>query len=230
MKYFNYSICLFILSLSLFACKKSNDHPSVTTIATNWGEDLKGTIWAGDFNYTSGAYLGSQPFSMDLKEDGTIMWYDVTSERAGGTWTVKDSTVTFTFPSNTSFHATVAKDKWSHLTMDPSSGFLINSISRSARPDPAMLAGASYSGIIDVYVSKINITSSSSLEFHYGASGFQYASYSISGGGIRFNEPGSPFDSRYYLMVQNNYTVLKGVHCIFGINPRTYSSLTLTKN
>ena len=228
MKYFNYSICLFILSLSLFACKKSNDQPSV--VATNWGEDLKGTIWAGDFNYTSGAYLGSQPFSMELKIDGTIMWYDVTSDRAGGTWKVKDSTITFTFPGGTSFQAIVSKDNWSHFTTDPSSGFLINSISRSARPDPAMLTGASYTGIFEMNVLKLNISTSGVLGFSFGPATPLGASYSISGGGIRFRQPGDPFDSYFYLLVQNNYTTLKGIHCIFDFIPIIYNTLTLAKN
>ena len=227
MKYFNYSICLFILSLSLFACKKSNDQPSV---ATNWSADLKGTIWAGDFNYTTGAYLGLQPFSMELKDDGTIMWYDVTSERAGGIWTVKDSTVTFIFPGGASFHATVAKDKWSHFTMDPSSGFLINAISRSARPDPAILTGTGYSGILTGNSVKFNFTSPGILNYYYNVSGAIYAPYTISGGGIRFTQPADSRDSHFYLLVQNNYTVLTGVYCIFGLTPRYYALLNLTKN
>jgi hypothetical protein len=228
MKYLNYSTCLFILSLSLFACKKSNNQPSV--IATNWGQDLKGTIWAGNFNYTTGTYQGPQPYSMELKDDGTIMWYDVTSERVGGTWTVKDSTVTFTFPSNTSFHATASKDFWSHFTMDPSSGFLINSISRSARPDPAMLAGASYSGIEDGHPLKLSFSSPGALGFYYGFLPGQSAPYTISGGGIRFIQPVDPLDTRFYLLVQNNTMSLNGVYCIFNSDPKFYSSLTMTKN
>ena len=110
--------------------------------------------------------------------------------------------------------------------MDPSSGFLINSISSSARPDPAVLTGASYSGIINASNLKLNFTTSGILRFNSSL----YTQYTVSGGGIRFNEPGDPFDSRYYLLVQNNNTVLKGIHCVLDINPKYYGSLTLTKD
>ena len=97
----------------------------------NWNEALRNTAWTGQFNYTAGAHMGSQPFSITMNEDGTLTWSDSGSTRPGGTWKVNNDRVTITFPNNTTISATVSNNSWSHFVSEPSVGVTVEDLKRN---------------------------------------------------------------------------------------------------
>lgn len=54
-------IGLIFLTLIVLSCKKNDT-------GTNWTEEMKASVWPGDFKYTPGAYTDLQPFSISLNK------------------------------------------------------------------------------------------------------------------------------------------------------------------
>ena len=101
---------LLITVITILSCKKSNDDKPV-----NWAEELKGSVWAGEFKYNTGAYTGLQPVSIVINNDNTLTWYEVAGSYTA-TWLVSGNTVTIKFISGSTVSASLSKDTWSNFT------------------------------------------------------------------------------------------------------------------
>lgn len=95
------------------------------------GEELKSTVWAGEFRNTSGDYKDLQPFSLGLNNDGTFIWNDFKNAGLQGRWIIKENKIRLEFPNGAVHTANVSKDEWSNFTKTGVSQFEIGNVSRS---------------------------------------------------------------------------------------------------
>lgn len=197
--------------VALFSCKKNNDTvDTIPPVTVNWKQQLKNTIWAGEFSYSTGAYTGLQPFSIEMNNDGTLTWTDVASTRPGGSWTIEDNLVTVVFPNGTKVSAKVSADSWINFTNPPVNGFRIENLSRSDRPDRTVLTNTSWIGKQGGYNAGIQFTTDGNIRFDHDVMLSYSGGYTIAGAGILFKKTYPDGDLTYYGIVQKNNTEIKG--------------------
>jgi hypothetical protein len=245
MKYFSSVSIVAFTAFVLLSCTKSNDAAVATTATAtppvtaapasiNWKEKLKGTVWSGQYNYTAAAYNGLQPFSIELFDDGTLLWSDETSTRPGGIWKVQGDQVTFVFPNSTTLSANVSQDSMSHFSNPAINGFGIANLFPSVRPERSLITGNSYTTVINNQAVKITFLANGKVEIIKGARVFDADAYTIAGAGIQFNYTFtvSPLEKVYfYVLFGNNYAMLTGVeaHHVNAYAPKEYYNWTATK-
>lgn len=208
----------FAVATMLYSCKKSNDSimtsPTPTPVPTiNWNEELKETVWAGEFKYTTGAFTDLQPYSLNLNTDGTTTWTDLESTRPGGTWKVQANVITLTFPNSTTISATVSKDTWSTFENKTSNGFEIANLSRSVSLKQNMLEGGTWAGIYKTDTWNIQFLpgAKSQLTMISKLPAFPYV---IAGASIKFVVTNGTFTDTFFAIFQSNNTVMK-VHRLY---------------
>jgi hypothetical protein len=91
---------IFIAAMSLFSSKKGNDATAVAN-----GKDPGS---AEEFKYKPGAYIGLQAFTIEMNNDGTLTWIDMSSARPG----LKDNQVSIVFPGDINLSADVSDTNW----------------------------------------------------------------------------------------------------------------------
>ena len=190
---------------TFFSCKKSNDAGSP---AVNWNEDLKGTVWAGEFKYTSGDFQDLQPFTLMLNSDGTTTWTDMDSPRSGGSWKVQGDKITLTFPNKTINSATVSKDNWLDFTNPAVNGFEIASLNRSVAVTQSMLEGATWSGFYKTDTWSIKFVAGSKADLTR-ISKIPGLPYQASGASIKFIVNGGTFTDSFFATFYSNLTLMK---------------------
>ncbi|MEO6316267.1 MAG: hypothetical protein ABIU63_14235 [Chitinophagaceae bacterium] len=194
-----------IVAGSLFSCKKSND---TSTPAVNWNEELKGTVWAGEFKYTTGVFKELQPFTLVVNSDGTTTWTDMDAPRAGGSWKVDGDKITLTFPNKTVNTAVVSKDNWVNFTNPAVNGFEIASLTRSVAVTQAMLEGNTWSGFYktDAWSIKCVAGSKADLTRIGKITGLPYQT---SGASIKFIVNGGTFTDSFFATFYANLSLTK---------------------
>lgn len=172
-------------------------------------EELKGSVWAGEFRYTTGAYQCLQPFSIVLNDDGTLTWTDIQNTRAGGTWGLEGNKINIKFPNGTSTSADLFKDRWGNFSTPPENGFQIANVSASAIPTQALLNDSQWKGSVTLTADghteavRLEFVSDNSMKVIIGSLPPIIHSYAIDGGGISI-------DSNGYFILSNNATEMKG--------------------
>lgn len=211
MKHLKFLKVVCIITILCFSCKKNTDSPDngnpappVTTV--NWTEELKNTLWAGEYKYTTGVDQSLQPFSLLLKDDGTITWADVENERAAGTWKVNGSQINFSFINGGSFSASLARDSWSNLKSGAGAGLAIDNIASTVRPNTQALLNTTWLGNVNGLNFSLNFLKDDFVKSTVnGGESYYTSKYTISLAGIRFkkNTPGDPVVGSYYGIFQN---------------------------
>jgi hypothetical protein len=199
---------LLIAVIATQSCKKDND--------TNWSEELKGSAWAGEFKYTSGANNDLQPFSIIVNSNGTISWSDLANTRPGGDWRTEGNKVTLTFPNSTTLSADLTKDSWSNFSSPTDIGFEIASLSRAEVPAAASFTNTTWIGTVtrddgtlqDV---TMHFLTGNSSKIFIGGLAYPFT-YHIAGAGITINIG----VISVYFNFSNNTTVMKGYHVAAG--------------
>lgn len=199
----------------MLSCKKGD----VKNDRNNLGEELKGSVWAGEFRYTTGAYQGLQPFSAVLNNDGTLTWTDIQNTRAGGKWTIEGNKINLKFPDGTINSADVTKDRWSNFNNPSVNGFEIANISRSAFPTLPSLENSLWVGKIvgksKAYEGKTYdvimkfLSGSNGIKVSVSGHGSYTTGYSFDAGGIRNV-------TSFYFVFLNNSTTMKGMDSDFS--------------
>lgn len=197
MKFLRTFFFLSLASVILFSCKKSND-------AATPGINLAGTVWAGQFRYTTGAYTGQQAFSISINADSTVTWSDVSSTRPAGKWKTIGDMVTITLPNGTILTANVPGDSWSNFNNPAVNGFAVDNLSRTAVPAQKTLENSIWTGSYDVYSLKINFLAGDKLEYTVGGALYYSGGYTIRGAGIYFDKSGLLSADSYYGVLMNN--------------------------
>jgi hypothetical protein len=228
MKIFKIFSLLLIGIAGTTSCKKNN----TTAPATNWAEELKGTVWAGDYNYTAGAYTGLQPFSVVMANDGTLTWSDNASTRPGGNWSVTGNKVTIKFPGGAALSADVTNDSWSNFKdITSGNGFQVTSIQRAVTPSTALLDNTNWSGTFNGKAVTINFLPFNKLVFSADAYANKLA-YTIEGAGFRFTYLSLGYIYYSYATILKNTSLINGLITAkqsIGDNRLYYYPWTATK-
>lgn len=210
MKLKNSISLLFMIMITMLSCKKNEVKTESVTLA----DELKGSVWAGEFRYTAGAYQGLQPFSAGLNSDGTLTWTDFQNTRAGGTWLIEGNKINLRFPNGTTNSADVTSKQWSNFTNPGGNGFEIANVSRSAVPIVASLEQTKWTGkftnsMFGTYNGTINFGSGKTLTI--SAPDPFKETYTIEGAGFRTPSFG-------YFIFLNNATNIKGYNHFSDVN------------
>jgi hypothetical protein len=219
-----YFIIAFICLLS--ACTK--DEPQREKI--NWTKELNGSVWAGEFKYTTGAFQLPQPFSVVINDGGTLTWSDLGSIRPAGTWKVDsvNNKIIITLPNKTSVTANLTKDSLSSFTNTPANiGFEVKSLYRSATPTTAILDKTTWKG------KQFNTSGGKTTDLDFEFSGGKISipngiasNYQIEGAGVRFKgNLGYPM----YCVFFRNFTEAKAYIYVNDISIGSYDLLWTAK-
>ncbi len=208
-----------ILLMAAFGCKKSGTDSTST-------KDLKGTVWAGEFQYTTGSFVESQPFSIVINDDGTLTWHDQQNSRPGGKWKTEGDKIILTFPNNTSLSAKISNNTWTEFATATDIGFKVMNLSRSSRPEPASLDNTTWAGQVkrsDGVSDKVTMTFLPGNKTQILLQTKTYSQvYTIAGGGLRIDLP-----TANYFTFDSELTGLKGYHSAAGV---THYSWELKNN
>jgi hypothetical protein len=195
---------LCIAILTIFSCKKSSD-------GINWKEALKNTVWTGEFKYTTGPFQELQPFSIEINSNGTVTWADEGSIRDGGTWKVNGDIITLTFPNQTTtFTATLATVKWSNFSNQEINGLKIDNISAATAVQQSDIVHLTFAGSINEIALQLKFLPLGKIEITKGTEPAFSLPYTVSGAGIRFEDPKLFHTDIYFMIFQNNMTTIKG--------------------
>jgi hypothetical protein len=203
-----------IIAIAISSCTKSTDSPGsgnpvtpvtpVTPVpSVNWTAELKNTLWSGEYKYTTGKNQSLQPFSLLLSDDGKVTWADQDNERPFGTWKVDSSQINFTFPNSTTLSASLAKDKWSNLKSGAGTGFVIDHITSTVRPETSPLANTTWNGISNGNVFTLKFLKDDQVNFLWDGTSYYTGKYTISIAGIRFRNEDPNNTQKYYGIFQN---------------------------
>jgi hypothetical protein len=224
MKHFQLFSVLLLTAFLLSSCSKKDD------VATTAGIDLKNTVWAGEFQYASGSYTSLQPFSVVLKDDGTLTWSDLENTRAGGTWVTKKDTVVITFPNSTVISAVIAGDNWTSFKGGAEAGVLLSQVTRSVKAEVTTLVGTVWKGLLSGSTFTIEISEAGKLKYTLAGGSPITLDYTFEGAGMRFLIPGILSSRSYYTIFLNNTSLLKGIERYISagipgsVNYNTWSS------
>ncbi|RYF97825.1 MAG: hypothetical protein EOO02_20175 [Chitinophagaceae bacterium] len=215
-------ICILMAACS----KKTEEQP-----APDRTESMKNTVWAGEYQLLAGDLLSLQPFSITLAVDGTLTWYDIVSTRPGGTWTMKQDTITITLPNNTVIAATVGTENWSNFKGGEAAGFLLSSVSAAKSAESSSLLNTKWTGILSGSKIDITILSDMMLSYKPGSGSEITIPYTNEGAGIRFSYKGIVSFTSNYLNISGNGTVMKGIEKLSsGFPSKTnYTTYAVTK-
>jgi hypothetical protein len=197
------SISLLLTIMIMLSCKKSE----LKNDTVNLAEELKGSVWAGEFKYTIDRYQELQPFSVVLNNDGTLTWTDFQNTRAAGTWLIDGNKINLKFPNGTTNSADITKEHWSNFSNPGANGFEIANITRSAIPTTAFLqqtkwAGSFINSFFGTYDAALNFGSGKTVTVI--SNGYPMDdTYTVEGAGIRISNYG-------YFVFLNNATNVKG--------------------
>ena len=195
------SISLLLTIMIMLSCKKSE----LKTDTGNLAEELKGSVWAGEFKYTVGLNPELQPFSAMLNNDGTLTWSDLQNTRAAGTWSINGNKINLEFPDGTTNSADITKEQWSNFSNPEANGFEIVNISRSAIPTLAFLQQTKWAGHL---INSLFGSYDGALYFGSGetvtvtSNGYPTdEAYTVEGAGIRISNYG------YFIFLNNSMNV-----------------------
>jgi len=199
----NKYISLLLAIMIMLSCKKSE----LKNDTGNLAEELKGSVWAGEFRYTVGASQELQPFSIMLNNDGTLTWTDFQNSRPGGTWLIDGNKISLRFLNGTTNSADITKEQWSNFSNPAGNGFEIENISRSAIPALASLQQTTWTGSL---INSVWGSYDGALHFNSGktvtviSNGYsEDDTYTVEGAGIKTSNYG-------YFIFLNNATNVKG--------------------
>lgn len=205
---------MIVLLPAIFAsCKKDSDSPLTPS------EDLKNTVWAGEFRYNTGLYTNLQPFSILLKADHTVEWSDTNDSKFAGTWQAKTDTVTVTFPSGSGFVAIVKADQLTQIKKIPGSQYQVDNLIKWTVPKGESLVGTSWTGTTGTF----NFKSTSEVE--YVATGGSSSNYSwkVDGAGVRILYSNAGYTLAQYCLLQPTGKQMKCARYItFGATKEFY--------
>jgi hypothetical protein len=198
-------IGLLCIAITVISCKKGDD-------SINWNKELTGSAWAGELKYTSGAYMGVQPFSI-VMTGGSLTWYQLSGDYPA-TWSVDGDKVTITFTDDSKLSATLSKDGWSNFTNITNNGFLIQNLSRSSVPVPDQLNNTVWTGKYSSSDLIINFLTGQRVAYSFPTGAF-VPTYTVYGAGIKHSRtvPSSgAFITSYGVFT--NGTTIKGAELI----------------
>jgi hypothetical protein len=210
-------IGLLCIAVTVISCKKDND-------SFSWNKELKGSAWAGEFKYTSGAYRGAQPFSI-VMADGTLTWYQGSGSHSGR-WFVEGDKIIITFTDSSKISATLSKGSWSNFTDITVNGFVIQYLSRSFVPDPNQLNGTEWAGKYSSADLTIDFTARQKVAYSFPTSSF-IAPYIVYGAGIKHSRTFPSIGGTGTVVINSygvftNDTTIKGAELILtppAVNP-----------
>jgi hypothetical protein len=160
------------------SCKKNKE--------VSRDEQLKGTAWAGEYQYTSILNQTPQAFSIELNADSTVTWHDV-DKSENGTWVAKGGgqiQLTFSTGKVMADLSTDSSVTFANITMH---NWKINSLYRSAVPTETALQNTTWKGKLGSNNYTLNILPGKKITFL--VEGFPVtpeAPYDIAGAGIKF--------------------------------------------
>lgn len=221
MKHLKSITLLLLATTTIFACKKTGTSSDVPqNPGQNPTQDLKGTVWAGEFQYTSGAYQNLQPFSIIVDNNNTLTWYENGSSLSG-VWAIQGEKVTITYTNGQIVSADVSKDNWTNFTNAGANSRQIANITRSAIPIPGAFENTKWKGKF-ISGSDISITFLPGSKLKYDAGLALEVPYTIFGAGIKIgNFAPATITSSAYIVPLNNAMKGNAVISDFG---GTYSS------
>jgi hypothetical protein len=173
---------LWIFGTISVSCKKSKE--------VNRDEELIGTVWAGEYQLTSGGNLTPQAFSIELKPDSTATWHDI-NKSENGTWLSKGGGyVQLTFGTGKVLADLSVDSTVTFANITTTHNWKINSLYRSAVPTVAALQNTTWKGKMGINDYTINIRYNRKLTFLIPALSpdpSPEAAYDIAGAGIKFS-------------------------------------------
>lgn len=218
------SLVLFVAA-TILGCKKDTTTTSGNVPGTPV-ENLKSSVWAGEFQYTSGAFQNLQPFSLTLENNNTLTWFE-NGLSLSGVWAVQGNKITITYTNGQIVSADVSKDTWVNFTNAGANPRQIANIMRSAIPTPAAFENTQWKGKF-LSGSNISITFLPGSKLRYDAGLPIEVPYTIFGAGIKIgNFALASISSNAYIVPLNN--VIKGNTMTNDFGGTSYGSWNATK-
>jgi hypothetical protein len=223
MKHLKSISLLLIAATIILSCKKEGTSSNVPANPT---DNLKGTVWSGEFQYTSGAFQNLQPFSLVVENNNTLTWYENGSSLSG-VWEVQGSKITITYTNGHIVSAEVSKDSWSNVTNTGANPRQIANITRSSIPVQSAIENTKWKGKF-VSGSDISITFLPGNKLKYDAGLPLEVPYTVFGAGIRIGNfaPASISSSAYIVPVNG---AMKGNVMTSDFGGTFYGSWSATK-
>ena len=223
MKHLKSISLLLIAATTILACTKTGTSDDISENQTG---DLKGTVWAGEFQYTSGANQNLQPFSLILENNNTLTWYENGSSLPG-VWSVQGGKVTITYTNGQIVSADASEDTWSNFTNTGANPRQIANIKRSSIPTPGALENTQWKGKF-MSGPNISVTFLPGSKLRYDAGLPIEVPYTIFGAGIKIgNFALATISSNAYIVPISN--AMKGNSIISDFGGTYYSSWSATK-
>lgn len=178
---FSFTI-LFIGILLASSCKKTQE-------STDWTPVLKGTAWAGEFNYVTGSATDLQPCSLVLNSDGSFNWYEVINPQKG-TWKVEGNQLALTFGTNI-FTADIAAGRLTHFSSATNLSVQVKDLSATVLPTEESLKstkGLKWTGsYLAGTTMSIDFDLNKKMLFRKTGEASVACTYTIEGAGVRFS-------------------------------------------
>ncbi|HTE23734.1 hypothetical protein [Flavitalea sp.] len=219
------SISLLLIAATTFlACKKNGTSNEVLENPT---EDLKGTVWAGEFQYTSGVFQNMQPFSIVLEKNNTVTWYE-NGLSLSGVWSVQGGKITIQYTNGQIVSADVSKNTWNNFTNTGANPRQIANIISSVIPVPGVFENTQWKGKFISGTADISITFLPGSKLRYDAGLPLEVPYTIFGAGVKIGNfaPATNSSSAYIVPLKN---ALKGNTITSDFGGTYYGSWNATK-
>jgi hypothetical protein len=222
MKIFKPISLLFFAGAIIASCNKDDNNNG----DTNWAEELKQTTWAGEYQLTSGAYQGLQPFSIKLNTDNTLTWYEI-GATLPAVWSVRGNQITITFTNGGTISADLGNNSWNNFTSTSPNQRKIASLEKISIPDPNTLNNTVWKGKLSSG-QDVTITFLSGNKLRYFAGFTLEIPYTIYGAGLKLSSfmPATN-SSDAYVIISNNF--MKGFVSQTDFGGSSYFSWTGTK-
>ncbi len=144
MKKFKIIGLLLTTIITVSSCKKE--------VAVNWAEELKGTVWSGEFKNTTGFYQGVQYFSIVLNDYGKLTWHDIKGSQTNLNWTTSSGKIIITFANRNALGGTISSERITNFTeIEGTNAFQIISLNRSTVAIAESLTNTNWQGTITGY-------------------------------------------------------------------------------
>ena len=214
---------LILAATTIFACKKES---TSSNVPVNSPENFKSSVWAGEFQYTSGASQILQPFSIVVDNNNTLTWYE-NGLSLPGVWSIVGSKVEITYTNGQVLSAEVSKDTWTNFSNTGANPRQIANIVRSAIPTAANLDNTKWKGKF-IAGSDISITFLPGSKLKYDAGFPMEIPYTIFGAGIKMGQFAlAAISSSAYIVPINKG--IKGSTTISDFGGTYYSTWSATK-
>ena len=196
-----FSATLILLAvLSLTGCKKDSNETK------DYSTSFKNKTWTGEFNYANG---NVQPFTIDFKENGDLVFNEVLGEFSG-TWKLENGKLLANIGANLSFKAGITDDnKLTNIENSDAGGRLLKSAALApATDEPLENTTWTYPNFT------ITFKTATTANLAIGANNPVPVpiTYVRKGKTIRFNASNIWF----YFMVANGTTSMKGANRFTG--------------